>query len=289
MCDEKEMRASISVRPTHGTARVVARASVLPPEKSDKEVFWVRILVDALQELSGHVSDVRSNKDDSHGQDDVIIEMSDGVSIGVQVTELTSELRRKREAIRVSYIDKILTLLRKEGVRSKERVLAKLLFAASDPETFQIHKPERVVQLIRDEEVVHSPRTVDVGPYRVLLQRVGQSQFYVPNVNNIGIDVDFDAVPSSLATYRKAVDYLAEKKSNSMSAWLLIWSASFWQDKDWLGDELIAYMKATFANSCFDNVYFAESIDGEGLFTANLEVHNIKWNEQANQSLQRTP
>ena len=164
---------------THGTARVVALASVLPPEKSDKEVFWVRILVDALQELSGQLCDVRSNKDDSHGQDDVIMEMSDGGSIGVQITELTSELRRKREAIRMSYIDNILALLRKEGVRSKERILVKLLFAASDPETFQLDKPERVVKVIRDEKVAHSPRTVDVGPYRVLLQRVDQPQFYV--------------------------------------------------------------------------------------------------------------
>ncbi|MHC4510369.1 MAG: hypothetical protein ACYTAO_15685 [Planctomycetota bacterium] len=270
------MRERISVRPTHGTARVVASAPVLPPAKSDKEVFWVRTLVDALQKLPGQVTDVRSNKDDSHGQDDVIIEMSDRESIGVQVTELTSELRRKREAIRVSYVDKILALLRKEGVRSEERILVTLLFAASDPETFQLDKPERVVQVIRDEELTHSPRTVDVGPYRVLLQGVDQSQFYVPNVNNIGIDVDFDAVPRSLATYRKAVDYLAEKKSNSKSPWLLIWSVSFWQDKDWLGDELVAYMKATFTDSCFDNVYFAESIDVKGPSMANLEVHTIR-------------
>ena len=98
--DDTKEWVSISLRPTHGTARKISRPSVIPPDKADKEVFWVKILVDCLPEFSSGVEGVVSNPDDSHGQHDVLINLREGKDIGVQVTELTSELRRRREAMR---------------------------------------------------------------------------------------------------------------------------------------------------------------------------------------------
>ena len=274
--DETEAWASVSLRPTHGTARMVFRASMIPLDKEDKEVFWVNPLVSSLPGMSGRVTDVVSNNDDSHGQHDVLINLEEAGHIGVQVTELTSELRRKREAMRKAYLPKILELIKDEGIHHKQRVLAKLFFAASGADLANLAKPKHVVKAIRDAEVDGPLVAITSGQCRLLLTTVGESEFYVPHVNNIGIDVDFDSVPRSLSGYQQAVDYLAEKKSNSMSPWLLIWSVDFWQDKDWLGDNLLAYMKSVFSETTFSNVYFVEAPDGKGTFEANLEVHIIK-------------
>jgi hypothetical protein len=275
MCDEKERRASVSIRPTHGSAHVRRLASVLPGDKSDKEVFWVQTLVDKLPEFSAQDVGVRPNADDSHGNHDVMIDISDDCSIGVQVTELTSEFRRRREAIR-DYIKRVISLLHEQEIGSERKVLVKLLYASSDPEEFELDKPQHLVQMIKDQQVIGSFRITDEGSHRVLFEAVGESDFYVPNVNNIGIDVDIDLTPRSWATYSKAVEYLAQKKSNSRSPWLLIWSVSFWQDRHWLGDKLIAFMRAVFLDACFERVYFVESMDGEGPFEVNLRVHTIK-------------
>lgn len=276
MHDEKERWASVSMRPTHGTARLIHIPSVLPQDKREKEVFWVRALTAKLPALSGVPPKIGPNEDDSHGNDDVIIEMQDDCAIGVQVTELTSELKRKREAIRASYLKKVVDLLEKMNVTSEEKVLVNLLFNSPDPEELNIEKPERIVQAIENENSIDSPRIIHGGRHRILLQGVGENDFYVPNANNIGIDVDFDQVPRSIETYKKAIDYLVGKKSKSISPWLLVWSLDFWRDKHTFGERVLEYMRSTFANADFDKIYFLESLDGDGTFEANLELHIIK-------------
>ena len=276
MHDEKERWASFSIRPTHGTARLINLSSVLPQEKKEKEVFWVRALMAKLPAQPGVSTKIRPNEDDSHGNHDVIIEMQDDCVIGVQVTELTSELRRKREAIRASYLKEIINFLVMKNVTSEEKVMVKLSFNSPDPEELNIEKPECIVQLIENEVSLCSRRYIDCGRYSISLERVGENDIYVPNTNNIGIDVDFDQVPRSLETYRKAIEYLVEKKSNSISPWLLVWSLEFWKDKHTFGESVLEYMRSMFGNAGFDKIYFLESLDGAGYFEANLKLHIIR-------------
>ncbi len=259
MQDEKERWVSISMRPTHGTARLVRIPSVLPQDKREKEVFWVRALTAKLPALSGVSHKIRPNEDDSHGNHDVIVEMYDDYPIGVQVTELTSELRRKREAIRAGYLKKVVDMLETKNVVFEEKVLVKLLFSAPNPEELNLEKPERIVHAVENEDLNNLPRIIDGGRYRIRLQRVGENDFYVPNTNNVGIDVDFDQVPRCLDTYRKAIDYLVEKKSKSISPWLLVWSLDFWKDKHTFGESLIEYMRSVFATSGFDKLKTASN------------------------------
>lgn len=103
-----------------------------------------------------------------------------------------------------------------------------------------------------------------------------ETQFYVPFRDNIGIDLDFDWLPESEKRYFAAIDEIIEKKSNSRSPWLLVWSLQFFIDKHLFGDRVIEHMKAQFAQTQFNRVYFIESIDGEGMFQANLCLHRIK-------------
>jgi hypothetical protein len=274
--DEQMVWASISSRPTHGTARRAPRPSILPVHKGDKEVFWVEKLVNLLPKMSSTVREVVLNPDDSHGQHDVLMIMHDGDSLGVQVTELTSELRRKREATRRSYLTKILDVIQKENLNLGRRVVAKLFFTASDSDLGKLAKPEHVVEAMRRSNVGDLPSTIPPGHCSLMLMSVGASQFYVPHVNDIGVDVNFDAVPRSLAGYKEAIDYLADKKTNSLSPWLLIWSVDFWRDKHWLHSDLLEYMKGVFSESGFVKVYFVETLDAKGFFEANLELHKIK-------------
>jgi hypothetical protein len=276
MHDEKSKWTSVSIRPTHGTARLINHPSVLAQDKREKEVFWVRALVAKLPEFSCIATKIRPNEDDSHGNHDVIIEMQKDCSIGVQVTELTFELRRKREAIRASYLKKVIDLLVKENVTSEERVLVKLLFNSPDPEELNLEKPERIVQVIENEDSINEQRSIESGRHHILFEKIGENDFYVPNVNNIGVDVDFDQVPRSLGTYKKATKYLFEKKSRSISPWLLVWSLDFWRDKHTFGKSVLENMRTVFANAGFDKIYFLESLDGNGLFEANIGLHIIK-------------
>ena len=274
--DDKSNILNISVRPTHGTVKMFTVPSVLPQDRREQEVFWVKTLISKLPSFSGISLNICSNKDDSHGNHDVIIKMFDNSEIGVQVTELTSELRRRREANREKYLRKVLELLHKKGVSSEEKVLVQLLFDSSDPEELALEKPERIVSLIECGGLINLPKTIDSGRFYVHLENIGENCFYTPNINNIGIDVDFDQVPRSLETYQKAINYLSEKKANSISPWLLIWSFDFYRDKYSFGEKVLEDIKTSFAKSSFDKIYFIESMNGSGFFDANLELHVIK-------------
>jgi len=283
MCDTKKTMASISIRPTHGTARLIHLSYAVPQEKSDKERFWVKALVDSLPSISKDVIEIISTDDDSHGKPDVIVKMRDETIIGIQVTELTSELRREREAIRSSYLSKVLALLKEEGICCKQKILIKLLF--SDPEsklkTPSLNHVIRAIQQVNIDDIQKAqvgdrPVIIEIENCRLFFDRVDESDFYVPHVNNIGVDVDFDLIPRTLYGYQQAVYKLHQKKLNSKSPWLLIWSVDFLRDKHWLGDQLIDYMKTVFQETSFSHVYFAESENSVMGFDANLNIHNIK-------------
>lgn len=279
--DEKKIFSSISCRLLYGTAQMFFDRSAIPKDKKEKEAFLVNTLVKQLPTMSSKVRDVVTNADDSNGQHDVLIIMHDGNHIGVQVTELTSEIRRNCEHKRRLYIRRILSLIQKENINFGERVLASLLFMTSESDCKNLTKKKslkHIAEAIRDAKVGDSPSLVNLGNCQLLLflMPIEKSHFYVPNVNDIGVDINFNVVTRSISDYKQAIDCILDKKANSLSPWLLIWSTDFWLDKNWLGNDILEHMKRIFVESDFTNVYFVETLESNELFDANLVVHTIK-------------
>lgn len=283
MTEKKTEWASIEMRPFGGTARFVSRSRAIPQHKEDKEVFWATALAKALPNVSSKLERVISNPDDSHGKHDVIFEMKDGNAIGIQVTELTSELKKKRAAIRASYLPKLLEFIQEKSISSRRKVVMQI-FVTGPEVDFKRLSPKHILKAMQEvnfdnfgkDEVGDVPTIVEKENFRLFFTNIGESDFYVPHINNIGVDVDFDLLPRTISGYQKAIDSLAEKKSSSKSSWLLIWSTDFIRDKHWLEEDVIQHMKAVFQPSHFTHVYFAESSPIESCFIGSLEVYRIK-------------
>lgn len=276
MDDNIRNRASISTRPTHGTAPLINIPSILPQTKRQQEVFWVNSLVTQLSEYKGYSYQVFTNKNDSSGNHDVILEV-DGNKIGIQVTELTYELMRRRVAIRKRYIEKLINELEKRQIIFPIRVVVNILFCIIDAKRIELVEPNKLIDIILDNlNGITERKIYPFAQGTILLDLVTEGNIYIPSYGNIGIDVNFDQLERSLDTYYLAIEHLAKKKVNSKSPWLLIWSLGFWRDKHWLGPLVIQYMQETFQCSTFEKVYFLESIDGDHFFPTNLALHLIK-------------
>ena len=121
--------ASISVRPTHGTARPVKHPSVVPTDKRDCEVFWVSVLLQTIAELKSFGPTVEPCPDDSHGNHNVIVKLNNGDSIGVQVTELTYELARARKSQRDRFLSDVRECFRARKMSPPRKLLVKCFLA----------------------------------------------------------------------------------------------------------------------------------------------------------------
>ena len=255
---------------------MVAFPSMLPADKRLQEVFWVRALTTKLEEYAGHTININSNEDDSAGNHDVILEIDDQV-FGIQVTELTYELMKKRANIRQHYIEKLLAVLQERQVVSQTKVAISIMFSSAESQKLDLIQPDQMIEtVLRNIQDVTERKILPFEYGNIWIEPVIEGKLCIPRYGNIGIDVNFDQLPRSLDTYTSAVKYLAKKKINSKSPWLLIWSLEFWHDKHWLGNEVIEYMKKTFRNTGFERVYFLETLDGDGMFQANLVLNRIK-------------
>ncbi len=276
MTNDKRKFASISCTITHGTAKRVEIRSVIPSNKSDKELFWTKILCEKLAEKY-EIAKVESNPDDSHGKHDTIITLKDDSLIGVQVTEFTYELARTRKHIKESYLKQIHDLIQSKNIKSNDKLVFNIFFPYSESKKPTSDKPKKIVEAI--EELISngiSNRTYQYSFGTISVQTITKDEFFIRNVNNIGVNVNFDNLPRTLEMYSDCVDSIVLKKSKSLSNWLLIWSLEFWKDRHWLGNELIDYMESQFKDSKFDKVFFVESIDGDGPFQVNLKLYEIK-------------
>lgn len=269
--------ASITARPTHGTATPVMLPSVVPTDKRNCEVFWVSVLLPTLSEVQALTPALESCADDSHGNHDVIVKLSDGESVGVQVTELTYELERARKAQTGRFLSNVRKCFHERKLSSSNKLLVKCFLPFTSRKKFKVPNPTDIADAtIAFINGSNEGDSVDVPPARVMFQWIEEREFYMPTEGNIGIDCDLDALPRTLEMYSEAVSSLCEKKSESKSPWLLIWSTTFWRDKHWLGDEVLQHMRASFKSSPFTRVFFVESLDGQGMFEANLTVNEIK-------------
>jgi hypothetical protein len=277
MTDASRRWASVSAHITHGTAAQVAIPSVIPEAKQDKEVFWASALVSHLPELQAFNPSVTSCLDDSHGNHDVIVNLDNGESIGIQVTELTYELARARQAQTEKFVTDALACFTKRGLSSKRRLLVNCFVPFVAGNRYVVPKVELLATEIETFlRVSLETKCITVEQTKVLFEWVDEGEFYVPSVAGIGVACNLDALPRKLEMFCDAITCLHDKKANSNSPWLLVWSTSFCWDKHWLGNETLEHMKKAFSASSFERVFFVESMDGPGYFEANFEAHAIK-------------
>ena len=195
----------------------------------------------------------------------------------MQVTELTYELERTRKVQAERFLSNVRKCFHARKLSSDNKLLVKCFLPFTPSNKFKVPKPtdiaDATVAFINGSNEAYS---VDLPPARVMFQWIEEGEFYMPNEGNIAIDCDLDALPRTLEMYSEAASSLCEKKSESKSPWLLIWSTAFSRDKHWLGDEVLQHMRASFKSSPFTRVFFVESLDGQGMFDANLTVSEIK-------------
>ncbi len=273
---DKSNFTSQSMTITHGTARSVKTPSVIPTGKENIELFWCKALLNKLI-LPLDIQSIESSIDDSQGKDDVIVLLRNKLKIGIQVTELTYELERARKNIKQKYLQRIFDELKRRNIHSSERVVFNIVFPLNFSKKPKQASPAKVVECIsniltggiKDERIKFNFGEIN---YHI----IGNKDFYVKNLNNIGVEVNFSNLPRNGNMYYDCVDEFKRKKKSSKSDWLLIWSTDFWRDKHWIGEPLVGYMKQTFENSDFAHVFFIESMDGKGYFETNLSVNCIK-------------
>jgi len=279
---EKDPRqwASIGGKIIGGTAKPVHFPSVIPEEKTEKEVFWVSQLFNLIPEYSDQNIEIKSNKDDFEGNHDVLANIKSADTIGIQVTELTSELQKSRAALSKYYTRNIIEALQRVYANSSMDIAVSISIKGIERKKPKFPKSDEIAEIIKEKSLKgfsEKPELVNKGNYNLIFQPLSSGKLFIPSHKKIGISV-CDDLPRTLEMYENAVDYLVKKKSNSKSPWLVVWSSSFGQDSHWLGNELLAYMKQSFSKSQFENVYFIfiESMDGEGFFQANVHWHQIK-------------
>ena len=267
----------ISGRPTHGTATPVQIPSVIPAEKRACEVFWAEALLPSLTELLPLRPKVVTCPDDSHGQHDVIIQCANGITIGVQVTELTYELARQRQAQRIRFLSDVVACLRQRGLSSPRRLMVNCFVPYASDGRYSIPSPGALVDAIT-VFLCGSPEQewAEVGTARLYFEWVDEGAIYVPSEGGIGVNCDLDSLPRMLDMYRDAVSCIRAKKATSRSPWLLIWSKTFWKDSHWFGEHVLRHMQESFKDAPFERVFFMESMDGPEIFDVNLNVHSVK-------------
>lgn len=271
--------ASVETKIIGGTAKPVYFPSVIPDEKSAKEVFWVSQLFKLLPEYNGLEIHIQSNEDDSDGNHDVVADFPGEETIGIQVTELTSELRKSRTALSNHHTNNIIKALHEVNAHSASKVAVSVSVKGIERKKPKFPTPTEIAEAINAKSIEGFAEEIEVankGNYTLAFQPLKAGELAIANINNIGVSINYDALPRTLEMYENSVDYLVKKKSNSKSPWLVIWSSSFWQDGHWLGTPLLEYMRQSFNNSQFENVYLIESMDGEDFFQANVHWHKIK-------------
>jgi len=271
---------AVSLRPMFGTAKPVALPTVVPKETRECELFWVDALVRNDSDIQSLDPEIESCADDSHGKSDVILRSQEGDEIGIQVTELTYELRREREFQRTQFLRKNLEHFVCEKVSAQKKLMVKCFLPYVSTRKYHAPKPEDVLDAtIAFIEGSDEEDLVEVPSARIYFKWVDDGELFVPSVGNIGIDCNLDALPRSLEIYHDAILNLCNKKEKSKSPWLLIWSTTFWKDKHWIGDEVLDQMRSALDPLDFERVYFLETLDMPGAFQKNLTVHMIKGQE----------
>ena len=276
MNSDKKKDFVVSGRFTSGTAKQVVIQSIIPNVKAEKELFWAKLLLDQLADYYDY-SEIKSNPDDSHGNHDVIVTLKDNSIIGIQVTELTYELKRSRNHIRDTFLKSILKEIINRDLKTDKKVLFSITFPFVESKKPLIEKPQKIVDII--EQILSKPQENKLHEYNfgnIYCSSVLVGDFYIPSINNIGVDVNIDKFPSNLDKYVACIEAIETKKRNSLSDWLLIWSVEFWHDKHWIEKEILQTMKSQFINSSFKKVFFIEALDGDKLLQANLKVNEIK-------------
>jgi len=277
MSDESTARASITLRPTHGTATPHTFPSIIPIDKRDCESFWVRALLSKLDDFNESEFIIQIPSDDSHGKHDIVIHSENDETIGIQVTELTYELERERNSHRNNFVNSVLKSIHSASIVSTAKIAITCHIPCTSSRQFHLPPMKKLIETIQIGINQASPSCSMVVEESTLhFTQVDIGNFHMPFTGNIGFDCSIDQLPRTLQMYLDAATCIRDKKTNSISKWLLIWSKSFWRDRHWVENETIQHMSNIFNNSNFEKVFFIESMDGPGFFQANLHNHFIK-------------
>ena len=269
--------AAVGGRMTHGTAEFVEFARVVPTEKRPRERFWVEALVERLPEFAGKVVRTEINEDDADGNPDVFILPPAGPEIGVQVTELTHELRRKRDALRKGILRRLAAALAALVDRPVDPVVSRVFLNEPPPRLQDIQFDDLARVIWSECQHLLDAKTVATEHGGIFLTPVGSAQIYLTDVvGGIGLDVSLDLLPRNLETFIYAIDSVALKKTSCRASWLLVWSLEFFRDRHWLGDDVLRHMRHAFASLPFERIYLLDSMEGEGFFQANLRIERIR-------------
>ena len=261
-----------------GTADINESESALPGEKKSDEVFWVTQIIPHIEEFRGKKVSVHSNKDDSHGQHDVIIHVNSS-EIGIQVTELTIQSIASLSNQRIRILRNLLNFFHQNKLPCEKKFIIKFFISRLPNGKFIPIKPEKIFNDLKNaiDNINNKDRTLIFEFGKVLIKPINnEEKIFTPSVENIGIDVDFGPIEVNEQIYKAAINDILFKKSKSKSPWLIIWSTEFYIYKDLIGDGIIDYMRLIFSSSQFEQVFFMESIDIEEMFIVNLSVVKIK-------------
>jgi hypothetical protein len=267
---------SIGGRFTHGTATPFVVKSVLPAGKEAKETFWVRAVVSNLPEFADLSPQIRNSPSDANGGPDVLISLPDS-EIGVQVTELTCQRSRMRQAQMPEYVAKVLQAFEARGVNSRRKLTVLCTVQDFGERTYTLPRADHVAAVVERflSSTQDCPGLVAIEGAQLLFTWVDDGHFYVPSVGNIGFDTNVSELSRSPSAYRVLVDDIVTKKGSALAPWLVIWSLSFWRDRHFCETPIVEYMRSRFTNSPFERVFFINSMDGEGFFEKNVRLRSI--------------
>ncbi len=203
---EKDPRQWVSIgrKMIGGTAKPVHFPSVIPEAKSEKEVFWVSQLFKLIPEFENKNVTIKSNEDDSEGNHDVLACLENADSIGIQVTELTSELRKNREPLSRYYTRNIINSLHKVNANSNTDIAASVIIKGVERKKPKFPKPNEIAELVKEKSLSGFSKHTEVedrGYFKVAFQPLTSGTLFIPNHGRIGVSVNYDALPRALDMY----------------------------------------------------------------------------------------
>ncbi len=267
-----------SIDPASDSLDFGGTVGVVPRDKRESEVFWVRALLSKVEVPDESAPEVYSCIDDSNGKHDVIIKRRSNSAIGVQVTELTHELARGVQGKRRSFVEHVLLHVAEQDLRTRKPLLVTCQVPYVDGKHHDFPNETLLVTAIAEfvaGKNAASTVTVDAAHVRFTWLAAGQT-YGLPTVNNVVLDCKLESIPRSRVVYREALKSLRDKKINSRSPWLLIWSCATHEVKQLHAPRFLNYMRELFATSHFERVFFVESVNRAELFEEKLVVHTIR-------------
>lgn len=276
MTKETPITWALPIRFSHGDATPIYYPTVAPEDKQPRERFWVQALLSRLDEMKAQQPIAETCDDDSNGNHDVIIQLRDLDSIGVQVTELTYEIGRSRKNQRDRFVAKVFECFKKQQLSSSRMLKVHCSVSLPEGDKYRLPSPEQIADATSTFMQSSHEQFVSIDRGRLFFQWVDKGALYGRSEAGIGFECDLDLIPQTPGQFFEIVNQIRKKKAKAKSPWLLIWSSTFWKAGRSFEGAVLQHLRASFADSHFERVYFIESMDSLPFFANSLRHHTIK-------------